>query len=627
LTGVFWLFASISTFAAPPALDELLKPAEHDLLSISPGGSYIAATFRETVNKEDKMMLVIFDRASGKPLRRLDPDEKGGVARIWWANNERMMLMNSRVGDRVEQAYLEPYVLAINVDGSRKRVLNGALIDSLVDDDDSILIERCAKRTLNGCMSYIEKTDNDGSRNGKRIVDSPDDRSNFYADNAGQVRFAYSWDDEGMQKLWLLKAGQWTIFNDERQTGIEIVPFGSSRDGASVFLRAERKDGPDAIEKYVFATGERTVVMSDPLLDPAFIVWSADGRQPIGAAFGLGIPRARFWDTNDPDAKLLRQLEKAFPEDVVVFHSGSRDGQHVILFVWSDRDPGSYYLLDRVSKKTSLLLREKSWLNPADLSASEPVSLKARDGLEIHGYVTMPVAPGISPPPLIVMPHGGPFGIRDTWYYDEEVQILTANGYAVLRVNFRGSGGFGRSFVEAGYRQWGKKMQDDVTDATRWLIAQRKIDPERICIFGSSYGGYAALMGVAREPDLYRCAISTAGVTDLNLMRKWGDIQRRKSGRHYLDTQIGDDTNALYEHSPTKHAGKIDAKVLLIHGEHDQRVSFEHAKAMQAALEKAGKSVETYYFGNETHGIYGKENRREYYGRVLRFLETNLRKQ
>ncbi len=628
ITAISLLLAcSSGASAAPPTLEDLLKPAQHDLISISPGGTYLAATFRKTENKEDKMMMVIIDRKTGKPVRVFDPEERGGIAQIWWANDERLFLMNSRYGRKFAQKYTEGYVLAINVDGTRKRVLTSTLIDPLTDDDDHILIERCAKYTLDGCMSYLEKTDNDGSRMGKRIVDSPDDRSFFYADNIGQVRFAYSWDDEGAQKLWLLKGGQWTMFNDERQTGVEISPAGSSRDGTAVFLWSERKTGPDVIEKYVFSSGERTVVMSDPVLNPSFIVSSADGRQPIGAAYGTGVPRARFWDESDPDVKLRRQLEAAFPEDAVTMEGGSRDGQHVLVRVSSDRDPGSYYLLDRTTKQTVLIARRKPWLNPEELARSEPISFKARDGLEIHGYLTMPTTATNGAPPLIVMPHGGPFGVDDSWFYDEEVQILAAHGYAVLRVNFRGSSGFGRSFEELGHRQWGKKMQDDVTDATRWAMANGKIDPARICIFGSSYGGYAALMGVVREPDLYRCAVSTVGVTDLNLMRKWGDIQRSESGRNYLDTQIGKDPVELHEHSPVKHVAKIQVPVLLVHGRHDQRVSFEHAKAMQEAMAKAGKPLETYFFGNETHGIYDDENRKEYYGRVLKFLASSLKKQ
>lgn len=621
------LFAAVSfsVAAAPPSLDELLKPTQHDLVSISPGGTYIAATFRKTENKEDKMMMVIIDRATGKPVRLLDPEERGGVDRIWWANDQRLFLMNSRYGRKFAQQYLEGYVLAINVDGTRKRVVHGSLIDSLIDDDDSILVEFCAKRTLKGCMSYIEKTDNDGSRNGKRIVDSPDDRSNFYADNAGQVRFAYSWDDEDSQKVWLMKAGQWTIFNDERESGVEIEPFGSTRDGSAAFLYSERKSGPNVIEKYVFATGERTVVMSDPLLNPAFLVWSADRREPIGAAYGTGVPRARFWNPNDPDAKLLRQLEAAFPDDAVSFSSGSRDGRHLIIAVSSDRDPASYYLMDRDKKTTTLLARAKPWLNPETLARAQPFTIKARDGLELNGYLTLPVDAKAAPP-LVVLPHGGPYDIEDEWFYDEEVQILAAHGYAVLRVNFRGSGGYGRSFVEAGRRQWGKTMQDDVTDATRWAIAQGKIDPQRICIFGSSYGGYASLMGIVREPTLYRCAISTAGATDLNITRKWGDTHQSEYGRHYLDTYVGDDPEELFENSPLKHVSKIQVPVLLVHGEHDPRVSFEHAKAMQAAMQKAGKPVETYFFANETHGIYSEKNRKEYYDRVLSFLSAHLKK-
>src|SRR5690606_14293195 len=161
-------------------------------------------------------------------------------------------------------------------------------------------------------------------------------------------------------------------------------------------------------------------------------------------------------------------------------------------------------------------------------------------------------------------------------------------------------------------------------DATRWVIGQGKVDGSRVCIWGSSYGGYAALMGAIEEPALYRCVIATAAVSDLNLMWKWGDVQRSRQGRGYLDRTVGDDKAELLHYSPARRAGEIKASLLLVHGVRDTRVSYEHAKAMQAALDEAGKKYAGYFPRNETHGIYGDENREEYYGRVLRFLDAYL---
>lgn len=609
--------------AKPPTTEEVLRPSLHGLVKISPNGRYVAATVRKPENKQNRVLLAIIDRETNKPVRVLDPEEKSEISRVWWVGDERLFVQTRWGGDMFQQYYTDPRVVAINVDGTGKRGISAWIVDTLVDDDEHMLIERCAKATHKGCLTYLQKVDTKGGVNGPRIADAPAVGADFFTDNAGRVLFATAWNDDRNQRVWIRRGEGWEIFNDESQSGVEIALIGVSRDDAQVFMQVERKDGPDRIERLTLATGERTVAMSDPKLDPAFVVWSADGRQPIGAAYGLGVPRARFWDPADPDAKLLRGMEAAFPEDAVAFIDGSRDGRHVVVKVWSDRDPGSFYMLDRDTRRMDLVAREKPWLDPEALARNEPIVFTTRDGIELHGYLTLPLA-AASPPPLVVMPHGGPFGVRDEWAYDEESQLLAANGYAVLRVNYRGSDGFGQAFERAGYRQWGLKIMDDIVDATRWATASGRVDGTRVCLWGTSFGGYASLMGVAREPDLYRCAISTAGATNLIVTRKWGDTHRTEWGRHYLDEAVGDDEKALFEQSPVRHVDRIRAPLLLVHGQHDGRVSFEHARAMVAAMEKARKPVDTLFFTDETHGIYGEENRRKYYDRVLAFLRTHL---
>lgn len=617
------LFAcAVPGLARPPPLVDLARPAQHGNVSISPNGEYLAATTK----RGDQGLLAIIDLATLKPVRVLDPEERGRIEQVVWANPRRVYVRNARVGSTVEQAYLEPLWVAVNVDGTRRRAFDAWLIDALADDDDKILVGRCSRRTGDGCWTYVEKSDSEGGRGGERIADAPVPNADFMADNAGQVRFAWAWNKDGRHQLWLLRDGNWTKLNDEADSRVVVEAVGVSRDGRFGFLRAQRRQGPDVIESIDFSSGERRVVLSDPVLDPLYLLWSADGREPIGAAYGLGLPRGRFFDPGAPDAKLLKQLEAAFPEDAVQLSGGAGDGSRALVTVWSDRDPGSYYLFDRKARSTALLLRAKPWLDPSTLAAATPVRFAARDGTELTGYLTLPVGAGGGPrtQPAVVLVHGGPFDARDDWGYDEEVQVLAAHGYAVLRVNFRGSAGQGRAWVESGYRQWGGLMQDDVTDATRWLGTQGAVDPARICIMGSSYGGYAALMGMVRAPGLYKCGVAVAAVTDLNIHWRWGDTHRTRWGRQYLEEAVGKEPAALRAASPVAHAAAIKADVLLVHGKFDDRVSFEHAKAMTAAMAAAGRPMETWFADDETHGIYGEDNRLEYYGRVLRFLSGRI---
>lgn len=609
----------IAADAPTPTLDELLRPRQNDIVTISPEGRYIAATTR----LGDRSVLAIINRATLKPERVLDPDQRGAISQMEWASDRRVLVRSSHVGDMVEQAYLDSFVVAVDVDGGRKREFGHWVVDTLTDDDEHLLIARCARANSNGCWSYIQKVDTLGGSSGPRLLDGPAPGVSYTTDGRGDVRFASSTSDEGIQKVWMHDGKAWRTINDESASGVEVVPLGGTASGTSGYLLSEQTDGPDVIERIEFASGKRETVLRDDRLDPARILWSVDGREPIGAAFGLGRPRARFWNAEHPDARLLRKLEAAFPEDAVAFVSGTRDGTQAIVRVTSDRDPGSFYLLDRSTLKSELLAREMPWLDPAQLAHSTAFELAARDGTKLTGFLTRPRHTG-SDAPLVVLPHGGPFGVKDDWFYDEETQILAAHGYAVLRVNFRGSSGFGRGFIARGFRKWGGAMQDDLTDATRWAQMQTGIDGARTCIFGSSYGGYAALMGIAREPGLYRCAISTAGVTDLKMQWRWGDVQRSRWGRTYLDEALGRDQKALHEASPVRFAAQFTTPLMLVHGVHDERVPFEHARSLRAILDDAGIEYEGYFPKDETHGIHGLENRIEYYTKVLDFLRRHI---
>jgi dipeptidyl aminopeptidase/acylaminoacyl peptidase len=249
--------------------------------------------------------------------------------------------------------------------------------------------------------------------------------------------------------------------------------------------------------------------------------------------------------------------------------------------------------------------------------------VKVRDGVKIRGYLTTPKGKSKNLP-MIVLVHGGPHGPFDDYDFNYEPQLLASRGYAVLQVNYRGSGGRGREFMVSGYRHWGHEMQNDITDAVKWAIGYGVADRNRICIYGGSYGAYAALTGAYREPDMFKCAVGLAGIYDLPLMFNRGDIKDLKSGVRYLNDVLGGDEADLRERSPVYNAEKIKAAVLLIHGKEDERAPFEHAKRMREALQKAGNPPEWLSEGGEAHGIFNEDHRAQVYELMLAFFAKHI---
>ena len=208
---------------------------------------------------------------------------------------------------------------------------------------------------------------------------------------------------------------------------------------------------------------------------------------------------------------------KAFPGQLVSFNDFSRDDNKILFAVWSDRNPGAYYVFDRKAKKVQLITEHMPWIKPAQVAPMRSIEFTSRDGRKLYGLYT---AKGTGPKPMIVMPHGGPHGPYDSWGYDTDAQFLASRGYAVLQVNYRGSGGRGEDFIRDGYREWGGKIQDDIADGVKWTIENKLADPDRICIYGASFGGYAAMMQPIRNPGMYKCAIGYVGVYDLAVMHR-----------------------------------------------------------------------------------------------------------
>lgn len=624
LALAFACTASIGVQAQTQAPDWhlFLKRSAVEAIRISPNGEHLALAERAG----DATIVTIRNRKSLQVELRFEPGKLGEIAVLRWLDDERLVIGANRADTRYQIALVEPAMYIVSRDGRSKERLPANFLAAIEGDPEHLLVTSCTNWQQGGCIDEVRKVElGHTRRQGEKIIAAPDVASELLADKHGNVRFALSWNDSSQSRLHIHKGQDagWTLINDAVTSGIDSMPLGMDQDGACAYLNTERKQGTSFIERYCLDDGERQEVYSDPQSDPILPIFAPDGIVPIGAYYGATRPKAVIWNPRHPDAQVMLQLLHAFPNQIVTVSDASRDRSQIIVLVRSDTDPGSYYLFDRAANRATLLSRTRPWLSTLAMPTTREISLKARDGLGLHGLLTLPAGSPGKGLPMVVVAHGGPYEISDAWGYDAEAAILASQGYAVLRVNFRGSGGYGRDFVEKGYRQWGRAMQDDITDATRWAIAEGIAAPDRVCIYGASYGGYAALMGAVREPQLYRCAAGFAAPYDLAKMYKWGSIRRSDLGMNYLERVLGKDKAELASNSPAQLASAIRVPVLLGHGKLDARVAVEHSRAMSKALRKNGVTADFVEYPYEGHGLAIESDEVDFYGRLLDFLRSH----
>ncbi|WP_101925908.1 S9 family peptidase [Luteimonas rhizosphaerae] len=610
-------------------------------IKISPTGAYLAAT----LPNEGRTVIAVLGRSDRKVVGSFALPKNTHIADFWWAADDRLLFSLSEQWGARDFPQPTGELYAMNVDGSRAQLLVGQRvrtetlgtnirtgpkeervfawpIDMLRDDPRHILVG--ISPFSGDAFTRVDRMDIQSGRR-STVATVPVPRADFVTDNSGEVRFARGSRGDNLSELYYRDArgSDWRLINRESDSGRVETPLGFSEDGTTAYLQATQPTGPDAIVAFDVASGEKRDVLRDAVRDPE-VLYRPGTSIPVGARFPGAPPRTVMFDETSEDARFQRMLAEAFPGHAVEVASATRDAGNKLLLATSDVDPGSFYTYDAGLKSADFVLGRRDQVDPERMATMQPIALPARDGLQLHGWLTRPKdAAAGQALPLVLLPHGGPFGIVDEWDFDSDTQLLAQAGYAVLRLNFRGSGGYGRSFQQAGARQWGGTMQDDLTDATRWAIAQGHADPQRICIYGGSYGGYAALMGVAKEPDLYRCAVGYVGVYDLQMMRSDNGRVARWT-RTWSDEWVGDDTQQLADASPNRIADRIKAPVLLVAGGEDEVAPVEHTQRMERALRSAGVPVETMYVKNEGHGFYQPENKRAYYTKLLDFLATHL---
>lgn len=602
---------------------------------LSPSGSHIAALYSDQGNE----MIVVrsLDGGSATPIASL-PDPEARFRWLRWVSEDRILFSVEELApSKTPPKSIRTRLYGINRDGSNhvhmarnwgRSILVGRgdfqyedqILDMLEGDPGQVLIAiRKPTEAYPGVYRLNVKTGGI-----KPVIGLLEGVSRWHVDHQGEVRAGTGY-RHGNWRLF----GRTSVQEDFEELGKlgdlegRSVSFeGFSLDPKKIYVSVLKGD-LSALHEFDLSTQELgpELFSSDTFDVPAWLEFSEE-RKVLTAAGYFGRGRERhFFD--ELAQKRQEALDRALPRTFNEIVSETHDRSQAIVKSQGDRNPPAYYLYRPAEKKLTFLFSTLPAASGLELAEMKYVSYEARDGRKIPGYLTLPDGASANLP-LVVYPHGGP-SARDVWGWDAPVQFMAQLGFAVLQPNFRGSTGYGTEHRDAGLQQWGLTMQDDLTDGVQWLAESGVIDASRVCIFGSSYGGYAALMGLVKTPDVFKCAASYAGPSDLAMMLN--------HDRGYLFSELnvpaigstGKDSHRLRQTSPLENVEKFRAPVLLAHGEDDERVHVAHSQKMAKALSKAGKRVDLLVLKNEAHAFRAEEGRIEFFQTLGRFLLENTR--
>jgi dipeptidyl aminopeptidase/acylaminoacyl peptidase len=612
---------------APHTVEELLRPSHVRAIALSPDGTRVALARRvDDADQGDVLTIVAIGdpQAQQEPLKfTLGARDRVSVNWVDWANNRRL-LVGVTVDDGSDYSIPSRRTMAIDADGSNPRMLfenqtrllrRSIGLDRVVGrvpgEPSQVLMPAWTGHSYNLYRVDIE------SGAATQIARGKTGTFAWEADD-GRPALRYDHNESGTTVRVYGRSGEkdedWSLivkYGRVDGDALDWVYAGDAPGVGQIYVRL-RKDGADTANIYPFDLRSRA--LGPPVSDVQGYdldrVFTIDDRFAGVTYFADTLIYALT------DARLQKHLEgvqRYFKGEANVYVLGmDKSASRLLLEAVGPRTPGDYYLYDIGRAHLGFIVSAREWLDPERLGPVEVRRTTSRDGTSITSYLTRPIGAPAGPLPLVVMPHGGP-EIRDRIDFDGMAQAFAAQGWLVLQPNFRGSSGYGRRFAEAGYRQWSKRMQDDVTDAVTDLVKQGIADRERIVIYGASYGGYAALAGAVATPELYRAAVSLAGLTDLDLFLKY---TQRKGGadseqyEHWV-RRMGDpatDAAALAAASPRRRASAIRIPILLMHGSADQLVPIAQSRVMKEALEQAGKSVRLITFEGEDHSGWDADN-------------------
>jgi dipeptidyl aminopeptidase/acylaminoacyl peptidase len=596
-----------------PLRDFFRNPDETGFL-ISPDGSYLSwlAPYERRLN------VFVRPLAGGAPVR-VTSETARDIGGYFW-KGERIVYVKDAGGDE------NFHVVTVDRTGGDARDLTPGekvkadVVDILEDDDGHLILAHNRRDETVFDVFRVNLATGEETP----IAQNPGNIVSWGTDHEGRLRIATT--SDGVDTSLLYRASEDEEFAPILTTSFKetVSPLFFTFDNRRLYVASNRGRDKSAIFEFDPVTAkEGALLVESPEADVDSLSYSHKRKVLTAARWVTSKVQRKFFDAQTE--AMFRDLEARLPGYEISLTSADKAEDKFVVAATSDRTPGKRYLYDKATRELTLLADVAPWLPEDELAPMRPIQYTSRDGLVIHGYLTLPKGVEARNLPVVVNVHGGPWH-RDVWGYNPEVQFLANRGYAVLQVNFRGSTGYGRAFWEASFREWGRKMQDDVTDGVQWLIAQGIADPARVAIYGGSYGGYATLAGLAYTPDLYAAGIDYVGVSNLLTFMKsippyW------KPMLAMLQEMVGDmekDEAMLRAASPVFSADRIKAPLLIAQGAKDPRVVKSESDQMVEAMRKRGVEVEYLVKDNEGHGFHNEENRFEFYEAMERFLDRHL---
>jgi dipeptidyl aminopeptidase/acylaminoacyl peptidase len=604
--------------AQPLAVEEFFKDPQRAGYRISPNGEMIIyrAPHKGRLN-------VFFQKLGDTTATPLTEETERSIYNAEWESDDRIIYVKDIGGDE------NTHILSVKPDGTGLvdhtpfEKVQASVVDILEDRPNELLIQH-NKRNAEIFDVYLLNTSTGQS---KMVAENPGNISGWVTDHDGKIRAAVTTDGVSASVLYrATEEDKWkTVITTSFRETVSPVTFTFDNKN----LLALSNLGRDKIALVEFdpnTAKEVKVIYENPDVDVNGFDYSKKRKVITNVNYETDKNQRHIVD--DETKVIMDKIQAQLSADYQFFIARKNKAEDKLLvFVNSDRYFGGYYFYDVKADKLSKLADFKPWLKEETMARMQPVTYTSRDGMTIHGYLTLPK--GIIPKnlPVVINPHGGPWA-RDGWGFNPEVQFLANRGYAVLQMNFRGSTGYGRKFWEASFKQWGLTMQDDITDGVKWLIKEGIADSSRVAIYGASYGGYATLSGITKTPELYTCAVDYVGVSSLftfmNTMPPYWEQYRKMM--HEMVGNPATDSLMMAKSSPLNNIDKIKCPLLVAQGANDPRVKKSESDQMVEALRKKGLPVEYIVKDNEGHGFYNQENQFEFYGAMEKFFETHLRK-
>jgi dipeptidyl aminopeptidase/acylaminoacyl peptidase len=597
-------------------MEDFFKNPEKVRLELSPGGNYLS--WMEPW--KSRMNVVVKNMVTGD-IKRVTAATERSIYGYIWANDDRIIYVMDKGGDENTRLY------GVNFDGSNQieftpyENVKCDIVDELRDDPEHIIFQM--NKRNQEIFDIFRLNINTGVMT--QIAENPGNVSTWMTDHDGKLRLATTIDGVNTGILYRkTEESEWKeIASYDFKEGASPLLF--TFDNNSLFVTSNVGRDKNALFEYDLETGkEGKLLFEHTEVDVNYLMHSKKRKVLTGAYYVTDKRHFHFFD--EFRKKIQDFMDLNFPEYENGVTSFDKHEKKCVFYSGSDRTYGTYYYLDLEKWEYEKLFDLAPWLNENELAEVKPIKYRSRDGLTINGYLTLPKGKEHKNLPVVINPHGGPWA-RDQWGFNPEIQFLVNRGYAVLQMNFRGSTGYGKKFWEASFKHWGLTMQEDITDSVNWIIEEGIADPKKIAIYGGSYGGYATLMGIVKDPDLYAAAIDYVGVSNMftfleTIPPYW------EQARQMFYEMIGDPVNDAEQFkitSPALNSEKIKTPLLVVQGANDPRVKKNESDQMVEALKKRGVEVEYIVKDNEGHGFYNEENRFDFYRAMEKFLEKHIR--